>query len=73
MKCDNFWICDTLNPVLLKKIQNDGCIQDGVVHAIFSKRIICQFFFFYYLLWVEIRLLWKKKFLENLKWPKNLI
>jgi hypothetical protein len=51
----DFWISNAPNADLKKKmlpvvkIQNGGCIQDGVeMYLIFSKLMICQFFFFIY-------------------------
>jgi hypothetical protein len=57
-------IVKNLLPVV--KIENGGCIQDGVeiayiFHQIFSKMII------FYILWVKIKLLCKKNYLVNSK------
>jgi hypothetical protein len=61
-----FSIVKNLFPVVI--IQNGGSIQDGVeiayiFHQMFSKMIICQFFSFFYFLWVK-KLLRKFFFLK---------
>jgi hypothetical protein len=85
MKCDNFLICDTPNPVIskiyccwsskLKMVAEFKMASKTFLFftQYFQKLLFVNFIFcIFYLLWVKIRLPCNNYFLENSKWQNNL-